>query len=134
MQAKVFFASFLAAILAVGVIATPVDVEGASTTAVNTVFEKVSNLASLGAPDPRPSGPVITPKPGDVPTSSTSVVTRDLVNIKPSSINWVRPAVTDSHHRRAWKRENLGVLGRLLIGKRYFILYSPFPLNLIKLL
>jgi len=98
MQARVFLGSFLATILAVGVIATPVGIEGTSTTDVNTVFENVANFASfVGGPDPRPSEPVITPKEGDVPTpkkgddpapsTTGSVAARDLVSIKPSSIN-----------------------------------------------
>ena len=98
MQSKVFFASFLATILAVGVIATPVNVEGASTNEVDTVFEKVDNSASFvgAAPDPRPKEPILTPKEGDLPapsnaTDTGSLAARDLVSIKPSCINLVRP-------------------------------------------
>ena len=80
MQAKVFFSYLLAAILAVGVIATPVDVEDTPPADVNTLFENEENLASfVGAPDPRPTEPAITPKEGDVLAASTSVVARDLV-------------------------------------------------------
>ena len=117
MQSRVFFASFLATILAVGVIATPVNVEGASTNEVDTVFEKVENVASLvgAVPDPRPNEPILTPKEGDVPapsntTDTGSVVARDLVSIKPSSICLVWSTVTNSHNRRVWKREPRGVL------------------------
>jgi len=103
MQAKVFLSCLLATIRAVGVIATPVNIEGASTTDVNTVFENAENFASfVGAPDPRPIEPILTPKEGDVPApSNTSVVAGDQVSIKPSSINSVRRTGTNSNNRGA---------------------------------
>ena len=96
MQAKVFLASFLATILAVGVIATPtpVDVVDSSVTPppdVNDVIEDPVQAFALGtstaAPDPLPTGPTITPGVDDVPTPSGDVVVRDLVSRKPCSIN-----------------------------------------------
>ncbi|PUU82607.1 hypothetical protein B9Z19DRAFT_1074503 [Tuber borchii] len=93
MQANAFLSYLVAAILAVGAIATPVGVEG--TTDVNIVFENVANSASFGGgapPDPRPIEPILTPKEGDVPApSNTSVVAGGMVSIKPSSINLVLP-------------------------------------------
>ncbi|PUU73976.1 hypothetical protein B9Z19DRAFT_1093950 [Tuber borchii] len=93
MQAKAFLSYLVAAILAVGVIATPVGVEGTSTTDVNAVFENVGDSASfVGAPpDPRPIEPIITPKEGDVPApSNTSVVAGDHGSLKKRTIGCVR--------------------------------------------
>ena len=114
MQAKVFFSYLLAAILAVGVIATPVDVvdaEGTPPADINNLFEETGEAFATiaGAPEPTPTGPTITPKEDDVPTPTGSVVARDLVSSKPCSINWARWTVTNVHNRRAWKREPLGV-------------------------
>ena len=65
MHAMVFLACFLATILAVGIIATPVDVvdaEGTPPPDVNNVFENVERFATFtGAPGPTPTGPTITP-------------------------------------------------------------------------
>ena len=93
MQAKVFFASFLATILAVGVIATPtpvdvVDSEVTPPADVNDVIEEPVQAfalsASTAAPDPLPTGPTITPGDDDVPNpSDNDVVVRDLVSRKP---------------------------------------------------
>ena len=94
MQAKIFLSYLLAAILAAGVIATPVDVvdaEGTPPADINDVFENnVEAFATFGgAPEPTPTGPTITPKEGDVlAPSTTSVVARDLVSRKPCLINW----------------------------------------------
>ena len=115
MQAKVFLAAFFAAFLAVGVIATPVDVvdaEGTPPADMNNVFEETGEAFATiaGAPEPTPTGPTITPKEDDVPVPTGSVVARDLVSRKPCSINWALWTVTNFHHRRAWKREPLGVL------------------------
>ncbi|PUU82603.1 hypothetical protein B9Z19DRAFT_967224 [Tuber borchii] len=88
MQAKVFVSYLLAIILAVGVIATPIDVEG-STTDASTVFENAGNSFS-GAPDPRPNEPIITPKEGDVPADSTSVFARDLESLEKRTLGCVR--------------------------------------------
>jgi len=142
MQVKIFLLSILATILAVGVIATPVDViptivggERTSPTAVNTLLDGNEREAFfVGAPAPRPTGPIITPKEGDVPTPSRSVVARDLVSREPCSINWARGAVTNFHNSRAWKREHLGVFLRLLTRKRCLTLDSVSSLNLINLL
>ncbi|PUU74927.1 hypothetical protein B9Z19DRAFT_996902 [Tuber borchii] len=83
MQAKVFLSFLLAAILALGVIAIPVDVEDAPPADGDTVVENAENPASLvGAPDPRPTEPIITPKEGDVLAESTSVVARDLESLE----------------------------------------------------
>ena len=88
MQAKVFLLSILATILGVGVLATPVDIvptivggERTTPTDVNTLLDSGSEREAffVGAPDPRPTGPIITPKEGDVPTPSR-VVARDLVS------------------------------------------------------
>ena len=92
MQAKVFLVSFLATILAFGVIATPVDVvdaEGTPPPDINNVFEETGEAFATfaGAPDPIPTGPTITPKEGDVPTPTGSVAARDVVSRKPCSIN-----------------------------------------------
>ncbi|PUU74925.1 hypothetical protein B9Z19DRAFT_1132205 [Tuber borchii] len=80
MQAKVFLTYFLATIFPLGVIATPVDVEGTPPADVNTLFVPISGFA--GAPDPRPTEPIITPKEGDVLAASTSVVARDLESLE----------------------------------------------------
>ena len=91
MQAKVFLVSFLATVLAVGGMATPVDVVDAVGTPppdVSAVFENTETLATIaGAPDSLPTGPTITPKEGDVPAPTGSVVARDLVSRKPCSVN-----------------------------------------------
>ena len=92
MQAKVFFSYLLAAILAAGIIATPVDVvdaEGTPPADINNVFEETGEAFATiaGAPEPTPTGPTITPKEGDVPIPTSSVVARDLVSRKPCSIN-----------------------------------------------
>ncbi|PUU72798.1 hypothetical protein B9Z19DRAFT_1008098 [Tuber borchii] len=91
MQAKVFLLSILSIILAVGVIATPVDViptlvDGERTpppTDVNTLLDNGRGREAffVGPPDPRPTGPIITPKEGDIPTPSR-VVARDLENLE----------------------------------------------------
>ena len=120
MQAKVFLASCLATILAVGVIATPtpVDVVDSSVTPapdVNDVIEDSVQAFALGTstatPDPLPTGPTITPGDDDVPNpSDNDVVVRDLVSRNPCSINWAPWTVANFHNRGAWKREPLGVL------------------------
>ena len=92
MQAKIFLSSLLAALLAVGVIATPTGVVARdvatshSLDGIVTPFDKVAKDA--GIKKPRPSGLVVTPKDGDVPAASTSVKARDLVSNNPSSVNW----------------------------------------------
>jgi len=116
MQVKIFLASFLATILAVGVIAAPqeLDVDEAPPTDVNTdtVFENVASFAtSTAAAGPRPTEPTITPKEDDVLAPDTGVVPRDLVSCKPCSINWAERTGTNFHNRRAWRRELLGALG-----------------------
>ena len=90
MQVKVFLASFLATILAVGVIATPtpvdvVDSQVSPPPDVNDVIEDTVEAFALGTstatPDPLPAGPTITPGVDDVPTpSDNDVVVRDLVS------------------------------------------------------
>ena len=90
MQAKVFFASFLATILAIGVIATPTPVDVVDSTVthppdVNDVIEDTVEALALGTstatPDPLPTWPTITPGEDDVPTpSDNDVVVRDLVS------------------------------------------------------
>ena len=119
MQVKVFLASFLATILAVGVIATPtpadvVDSQVSPPPDPNNVVEDDVQAFALGtstaAADPLPTGPTITPGDNDVPGSSDDVVVRDLVSRKPCSINLARWTVANFHNRRAWKREPLGVL------------------------
>ncbi|PUU74926.1 hypothetical protein B9Z19DRAFT_1132206 [Tuber borchii] len=87
MQAKVFLSYILATILAVGVIATPVDVADAEATTppdVNNMFEEtVDTFATFnGPPDPVPTGPTITPKEEDVPTPTDSVIARDLNSLE----------------------------------------------------
>jgi len=127
MQAKIFLASFLATILAVCVIAAP-QAE-APPGDVNIVVENGASF--VGAPAPRPSGPVIPPKEGDVLTSSGSpsgVDPRDLVSRKPYSINWARQTVTNFHNRRAGTRKLNVVLQRLLSRKQCIALCTPFPL------
>ena len=114
MQAKVFYSYLLAAILAVGVIATPVDVadaEGTPPADINNLFEETGEafVPISGFADPTPTGPTITPKEDDVPTPTGSVVARDLVSREPYSINRARWTVANFHNRRAWKRETLGV-------------------------
>jgi len=121
MQVKVLLASFLATILAVGVIATPtpadvVDSQVTPPPDPNDVVEDDVQAFALGistaAPDPLPTGPTITPGDDDTPTpSDDDVVVRGLVSRKPCSINWARWTVANFHNRRAWKREPLGVLG-----------------------
>ena len=113
MQVKVFLASLLATILAVGVIATPtpVDVVDFSVTPppdVNDVIEDSVQAFALGTstatPDPLPTGSTITPGDDDVPTpSDNDVVVRDLVSRKPRSINLARWTVANFHNRRALK-------------------------------
>ena len=120
MRVKVFLASFLATIFAVGVIATPtpVDVVDSEVTPPpdNEVIDDTVQAFALGTstatPDPLPTGPTITPGDDDIPAPSSSddVVVRDLVSRKPCSINWARWTVANFHNRRAWKREPLGVL------------------------
>ena len=114
MHAKVFLACFLATILAVGGIATPVDVvdaEGTPPPDINNLFEETAEAFATiaGAPEPTPTGPTITPKEGDVPTPTGSVVARDLVSRKPCSIKRARWTVANFHNRRARKREPLAV-------------------------
>ncbi|PUU82604.1 hypothetical protein B9Z19DRAFT_1190267 [Tuber borchii] len=90
MQAKVFLSYLLATILAVGVVATPVDVFDSGTTTtptpdVNNVFDiKFQALAiSTGTPAPTPTGPVITPGDDDVvPAPTGSVFARDLPSLE----------------------------------------------------
>jgi len=133
MQAKIFLASFLATIFAVGVIAAP-QAE-APPGDVSTVVENGASF--VGAPVPRPSGPVIPPKEGDVlsPSGSPSGVDpRDLVSRKPYSINWAQQAVTNFHNRKGGTRKLNVVLRRLLSRKQCITLCTPLPLNLIKLL
>ena len=115
MQAKVFFASLLATILAVGVIATPTPVDDVDSQVTppadnNVIENNAQGFATLAAPEPRPTGPIITPGDNDVPTASgTDVVARDLVSKKPCSTNLARWTVADFHNRRAWKSEPMGV-------------------------
>ena len=121
MHAKVFLASFLATILAVGVIAAPqeLDVEETPPGDVSTgnVFESVASFASTtAAPDPRPTARTITPGEDDVLVPANSAVPRDLVSSKLCSINWAGRTVTN-FSRIAWRSELLGVLRRLLSRK-----------------
>ncbi|PUU74924.1 hypothetical protein B9Z19DRAFT_996954 [Tuber borchii] len=87
MQAKVFLSYLLAAILALGVIATPVDVEGTPPANANTLFENVASF--VGTPGPRHTEPTITPKEGDVLAASTSVVARDLERLEKRTLGCV---------------------------------------------
>ncbi|PUU82605.1 hypothetical protein B9Z19DRAFT_1120510 [Tuber borchii] len=89
MQAKVFLSYLLATILAVGVIATPVDVLDSVVTPppdTTNVFEQsFEALATFTAtPDPTPTGPTITPGEFDlpIPTGNASVVARDLKTLE----------------------------------------------------
>ena len=117
MQAKIFFASLLATILAVGVLATPTpqDADSTATPASgDDVIEDSVQAFALGTatatPDPLPTGPTITPGDDDVPNpSDNDVVVRDLVSRNPRSINLARCTVANFHNREAWKREILGV-------------------------
>ena len=116
MQVKVFFASVLATIFAVGVIATPtpVDVVDSEVTPppdLNEVIEDNVEAFALGSstatPDPLPIGPTITPGEDDVPTpSDDDVVVRDLV----SRINLAPWTVAHFRNRGAGKGVLLGVL------------------------
>ena len=117
MQVKVFLASFLATILAVGVIATPTpqDVVDSSVTPppdVNDVIEDSVQAFALGTatatPDPLPTGPTITPGDDDVPNpSDNDVVVRDLVSRKQSSINlalgqWLTSTIGELGKENPW--------------------------------
>ena len=113
MQAKIFLSSFLATLLAVGVIATPTGAVAravGSSHSLNGAITPLGEVATAGGvTKPRPDGVVITPKDGDVPVASTSVEARDLVSSKLSSVDWAWRTVTNFHNRRVLQRELLGV-------------------------
>lgn len=90
MQAKIFLSSFLATLLAVGVIATPI-VEPRIVPDIGNALKSVGNaITAIGDSIPRPKDPVTTPKINDALialASLTGVGARDLVSSKPSSVN-----------------------------------------------
>ena len=133
MQAKIFFFSLLATLLAAGVVATPTRIKARDIKPSHgrsgpvTPFDEVA--IEVGIKKPRPNGATIAPKDSDVPVLSTSVKARDLVSSKLSSVNWPWWTVTNFHNRRFLQRETLGVLLYIRTRKQCLARYSLSPLK-----